>query len=109
MSRSYHQSKSRSFILGKKTTKFKNKHKIPHDTEYTAIYNDTENKQYKVYWKKRKHIAYGEQRSFMFKGKPTYAGESYNYRVGEYIEPVIEPRKERRRNKISINQYFDYE
>ena len=27
MSRSYHQSKSRSFILGKKTTKFKNKYK----------------------------------------------------------------------------------
>lgn len=30
---------------------------------------------------KRKHIAYSEQRSFMFKGKLTYVSESYNYRV----------------------------
>ena len=34
-----------------------------------------------MYIGKRKHIVYSEQRSFMFKGKLTYASESYNYRV----------------------------
>lgn len=107
MSRSYHQSKSREFILGKNTTKFKNKNKIPHDIDWTACYGGKKSPCHKVYWKYRKHIAYGELRNFRFRGIPTYAGESYNYRVGEYITPVIEPAKERRKNKISIYSNFE--
>lgn len=104
MSRSYHQSKSRDFILDKNTTKFKNKNKRPHDVDLTTSYSK---KKCAVYWKYRKHIAYGELRNFRFRGVPTYAGESYNYRVGEYIAPVIEPAKERRKNKISIYEIFE--
>lgn len=95
MSRSFHQSKSRDFILDKKTTKFKNKYRVPNEVEERSCG--------KIYWKFRKHRAYGELRNFRFRGVPTYAGESYNYRVGEYITPVIEKKKERRKNKININ------
>lgn len=102
MSRSFHQSKSRDFILDKKTTKFKNRHKTP-------TYFEESKSGPNIYWKRKRHLAYGELRNFNFRGRPVYAGETYCCRVGEYCTSVIEPAKERRKNKISIYTNFDPE
>lgn len=107
MSRSYHQTHkvnrdkgSSSFVIdGDKKYKVKNKYKDLHDIE---VRTDKV-----VKWKKKKHIAYGEQRNFNFNGKPAYTGEKYIKGIGEYCFPCIEPRKERRKNKISIYDDFD--
>lgn len=57
--------------------------------------------------KKKKHIAYGEQRNFNFKGEPTYTNEKYIKGIGEYCFPCIEKHKEGKKNKISIYDNFD--
>lgn len=105
MSRSYHQTHkvnkgSSSFVVEcDKKFKVKNKHK---DLQEIEVQKDKV-----VKWKKKKHIAYGEQRNFNFKGEPTYTNERYIKHVGEYCFPCIEPKKERRKNKISIYDNFD--
>ena len=88
MSRSYHQSRklksggSSDFIFETdKKYKVKNKYKGP------KIVEDFGKK--KVIWKRKKHLAYGEQRNFRFKGKPTYTNEVYIKNVGEICFPCI--------------------
>ena len=106
MSRSYHQSHkiskkgSSSFVIeGDKRYIIKNKYKDLRDIE---VQHDKV-----VKWKKKKHIAYGEQRNFNFKGEPTYTNEKYLKGIGEYCFPCIEKQKERKKNKISIYDNFD--
>ena len=106
MSRSYHQSHkiskkgSSSFVIeGDKRYKIKNKYKELQDIE---VQHDKV-----VKWKKKKHISYGEQRNFNFKGEPTYTNEKYIKCIGEYCFPCIEKQKERKKNKISISDNFD--
>lgn len=106
MSRSYHQShKIRSggssdfiFEINKKY-KVKNKYKGP------KIVEDFGKK--KVIWKRKKHLAYGEQRNFRMNGKPMYTGEVYIKDLGEVCFPCIEKRKARKNNKISIYDNFE--
>ena len=106
MSRSYHQSRklksggSSDFIFeNNKKFKVKNKYKGP------KILEDFGKK--KVIWKRKKHLAYGEQRNFRFKGKPTYTNEVYIKNVGEICFPCIVKRKARKNNKISIYDNFE--
>ena len=108
MSRSYHQSRklksggSSDFIFETdKKYKVKNKYKGP------KIVEDFGKK--KVLWKRKKHLAYGEQRNFRFKGEPTYTNEVYIKNVGEICFPCIVKRKARKNNNISIYDNFDDE
>lgn len=79
--------------MTKKYVKFKNKNKVYN------LDND-------IFWKKKRHLAYGELRNFNFKGKPTYAGEEYSSCIGEYYTAVINKRIERNKNKININKVW---
>lgn len=106
MSRSYHQSHkirsggSSDFIFEtNKKYKVKNKYKGP------KIVEDFGKK--KVIWKRKKHLAYGEQRNFRMNGKPMYTGEVYIKDLGEVCFPCIEKRKARKNNKISIYDNFE--
>ena len=106
MSRSYHQSRklksggSSDFIFETdKKYKVKNKYKGP------KIVEDFGKK--KVIWKRKKHLAYGEQRNFRFKGEPTYTNEMDRKNVGEICFPCIVKRKARKNNKISIYDNFE--
>lgn len=106
MSRSYHQSRkirsggSSDFIFETdKKYKVKNKYKGP------KIVEDFGKK--KVIWKRKKHLAYGEQRNFRMNGKPMYTGEVYIKDLGEVCFPCIEKRKARKNNKISIYDNFE--
>lgn len=106
MSRSYHQSHkirsggSSDFIFETdKKYKVKNKYKGP------KIVEDFGKK--KVIWKRKKHLAYGEQRNFRRNGKPMYTGEVYIKDLGEVCFPCIEKRKARKNNKISIYDNFE--
>ena len=106
MSRSYHQSRklrsggSSDFIFETdKKYKVKNKYKGP------KIVEDFGKR--KVIWKRKKHLAYGEQRNFRFKGEPTYTNEVYIKNVGEICFPCIVKRKARKNNKISIYDNFE--
>ena len=101
MSRSFHQTRKRhqggsfSFVFdGDKKWTVKNKHRDLQDTETIG--------KRKVKWKKKKHLAYGEQRNFRFKSKPSYVNE-----VGEVCFPCIEKRKERKNNKLSVYENFE--
>lgn len=108
MSRSYHQSRklksggSSDFI-------FENNKKFKVKNKYKKFKIVESSRQKKVIWKKKKHIAYGEQRNFRFKGEPTYANETYIKNVGEVCFPCIEKRKARKNNNISIYDNFDDE
>lgn len=106
MSRSYHQSHkirsggSSDFIFETdKKYKVKNKYKGPKIVEDFG--------QKKVIWKKKKHLAYGEQRNFRMNGKPMYTGEVYIKDLGDVCFPCIEKRKARKNNKISIYDNFE--
>lgn len=106
MSRSYHQSHkirsggSSDFIFETdKKYKVKNKYKGP------KIVEDFGKK--KVIWKRKKHLAYGEQRNFRMNGKPMYTGDVYIKDLGEVCFPCIEKRKARKNNKISIYDNFE--
>ncbi len=106
MSRSYHQSRkirsggSSDFIFETdKKYKVKNKYKGP------KIVEDFGKK--KVIWKRKKHLAYGEQRNFRMNGKPMYTGEVYIKDLGEICFPCIVKRKARKNNKISIYDNFE--
>ena len=106
MSRSFHQTRKRhqggsfSFVFdGDKKWRVKNKHKDLQDTETIG--------KRKVKWKKKKHLAYGEQRNFRFKSKPSYVNEVYIKDVGEVCFPCIEKRKERKNNKLSVCENFE--
>lgn len=108
MSRSYHQSRklknggSSSFVFeNDKKYKVKNRHKDLQDIEEIG--------QNRVKWKRKKHIAYGEQRNYRFKGEPMYVNETYIKNVGEVCFPCIEKRKARKNNNISIYDNFDDE
>lgn len=91
MSRSYHHSKHRIFLLeseikSKKDTTLKKLH--PHISRNGNI---------EFYWKFYKHKPYGMK---LYTG---YGGETYYPAIGEIIEPVINKSRERRKNKININ------
>lgn len=106
MSRSYHQSRklrnggSSDFIFETdKKYKVKNKYKGP------KIVEDFGKK--KVIWKKKKHLAYGEQRNAKIHGSPTYTDGTYIKDIGEICFPCIVKRKARKNNKISIYDNFE--
>lgn len=107
MSRSYHQSRklknggSSDFIFETdKKYKVKNKYKGP------KIVEDFGKK--KVIWKKKKHLAYGEQRNAKMHGSPIpYINEAYIKDIGLICFPCIVKRKARKNNKISIYDNFE--
>lgn len=100
MSRSYHQShKTRSGGSSDFIFETDKKYKGP------KIVEDFGKK--KVIWKRKKHLAYVEQRNFRFKREPTYTNERYIKNVGEICFPCIVKRKARKNNKISIYDNFE--
>lgn len=106
MSRSFHQTRKRhqggsfSFVFdGDKKWMVKNKHKDLQDTETIG--------KRKVKWKKKKHLAYGEQRNFRMNGKPMYTGEVYIKDLGYICFTCIEKWKERKKNKLSVYENFE--
>ena len=107
MSRSYHQSRklksggSSDFI-------FENNKKFKVKNKYKKFKIVESSRQKKVIWKKKKHLAYGEQRNAKMHGSPIpYINEAYIKGIGLICFPCIVKRKARKNNKISIYDNFE--
>ena len=108
MSRSYHQSRKLK-SGGSSDFNFENNKKFKVKNKYKKFKIVESSRQKKVIWKKKKHLAYGEQRNARIHGSTTYTGGTYIKGMGEICSACIVKRKARKNNNISIYDNFDDE